>query len=166
MSKKNKSRNKLGLKVIFFATTIVAIIILVLMNVSVANPRSGVFYNLRRLYEKVQLSIRVDPVDKIHYQYRLLDRRLAELSFIAGSGASPYVLSTSLRYSTTLGQITDLIVQNNMTDEVLTAKEKFDMQLTIVENLINKYPKDDSEFKYVVDDANYLEIYINKLSSL
>ena len=166
MSIKSSLSYKLKIKLVFFATALVAIIVLILMNVSVANPTSGVFYNLKRLYEKTQLNLRTSPRTKLIYQYKLLDNRLAELSFITGSDASPYVLSTSLRYSTTLGQITDLITQNNMVDEVPTAKEKFSTQLTVVKNLINKYPKDDGEFKYVVDDANYLEIYINKLSSL
>lgn len=166
MNTRVKLVNTLRLKFVFFAVSALSILILVFLNVSVANPESGVFYNLKRLYEKTQLSIRTDPRNKLIYQYKLLDNRLAELSFITESGASPYILSTSLRYSTTLGQITDLIVQNNMIDEVPTAKQKFNAQLTIVKNLINKYPNDDSEFKYIVDGANYLEIYINKLSSL
>jgi hypothetical protein len=162
---KNKLRKKLSLKIIFFVSAFIAIIILVFMNVSVANPESSIFFNLKRLYEKTQLIVKVRPTDKLHYQYKLLDNRLAELSFIIDNKISSCVLSTSLRYSTTLGQITDLIIYNNMTYEVPIVTEKFDKQLIMIKNLINKYPKDDSEFKYLVDDKNYLEIYINKFSS-
>lgn len=157
---------KLKLKLTLFAIGIAAIFVLVLMNISVANPESGIFFSLRRLAEKVQLSISTDPRNKLIYQYKLLDNRLADLSFVSESKASTFVLSTSLRYSTTLGQITDLIIQNNMKDEVPIALKKFNEQLTVVDNLINKYPKDDSEFKFIVDDANYLKIYITKLSTL
>ena len=165
--KKNKVFKKLlSFKISIFLFSLFVIFILVLLNISVANPTSWPFYNIRRLYEKTQLSLKSSPSGKLHYQYKLLDNRLEDLSFVTGNGASHYVLSTSLRYSTTLGQITDLVIKNNMVDEVPTAKEKFTAQLTIIKNLIDKYPKDDSEFKYIVDDENYLKIYVNKLSSL
>lgn len=166
MRKSKVFKKLLSFKIVIFLFSLLVIFVLVLLNVSVANPASRPFYNFKRLYEKTRLNLESTPSDKLHYQYKLLDNRLAELSFITENEASPYVLSTSLRYSTTLGQITDLIIQNNMVDEVPTAKEKFSTQLTVVENLISKYPKDDSEFKYIVDDANYLVIYIDKLSSL
>jgi len=166
MRKSKVFKKLLSFKIVIFLFSLLVIFVLVLLNVSVANPTSWPFYNFKRLYEKTRLNLESTPSDKLHYQYKLLDNRLAELSFITENEASPYVLSTSLRYSTTLGQITDLIIQNNMVDEVPTAKEKFSTQLTVVENLISKYPKDDSEFKYIIDDANYLEIYIGKLSSL
>jgi hypothetical protein len=95
-----------------------------------------------------------------------LDERLSELVFIVEKGNSPYVLTTSLRYSTTAGQITELIMQNNLRDEARNAKKNFEKQLLVIKTLPQKYPKDDQEIKYVIDDANYLEIYIGKLSSL
>ena len=152
-------------KIIIFLFSLLAIFILVFLNMSVANPTSWPFYDFKRLYEKTQLSLRISPREKLNYQYGLLDKRLAELAYVVENRISPQVLNTSLRYSTTVGQITELIVKNNLTDEVPTAKEKFNSQLAVIKNLINRYPKDDSEAKFIIDDANYLQVYVDQLSS-
>jgi hypothetical protein len=152
-------------KVIFFLFFFLAIFFLVFLNVSVANPASGPFYSLKRLYEKTQLSLKSSPKDKLSYQCELLDKRLTELVFIVEKGVSPAVLSSSLRYSTTAGQITELIINNDLTDEAKIAEEKFETHLSVVESLPQKYTGDESETKFITDDANYLRVYIDQLSS-
>ncbi len=152
-------------KIIVFLFSLLIIFILLLLNISVAKPTNRPFYSLLRLYEKTQLSLKSDPKDKLNYQYELLDKRLGELDFIVRNGYSPYILTSSLRYSTTAGQITELIVNNNLKDESQKAKNKFETHMLIVKDLSNKYLKNDGEIKYVIDDINYLQKYIDLLSS-
>lgn len=166
MGKELKSKKLPNFKFIVFIFSLSVIFVLVILNISVANPESQPFYNFKRLSEKVQLSLKSNPKDKVNYQLKLLDKRLAELTFIVEKGISSYVLTTSLRYSTTAGQITEQIIQSGLKDELQKAKEKFEAHLLIVNDLPQKYPKDDEEIKYIIDDTNYLKIYINLLSSL
>lgn len=166
MINKMAKNDKRKIKLILFGLSFLVILVLFIMNVGIAKPNSQPFYNVKRLYEKKQLSFKSTPEAKLNYLYQLLDERLSELVFIVKTGNSRYVLTTSLRYSTTAGQITELIIQNNLKNEAPKAKEKFENQLLIVKDLPQKYPKDDDEIKYIIDDANYLEIYIKQLSSL
>lgn len=151
-------------KLIPFCFSLIVITVLIILNVSVANPDNQPFYNFKRLYEKVQLNLKSNSEDKLNYQFKLLDKRLTELVYIVENGNSSYVLTTSLRYSTTAGQVTELIIENNLKDQAEKTKEKFEAHLLIVKDLPQKYPKDDEEIKYIIDDANYLKIYIDLLS--
>lgn len=165
MRKSKVFKKLLSFKIVIFLFSLLLIFVLVLLNISVSNPASWPFYSLKRLYEKTQLSLKSNPEEKLNYQYNLLDNRLTELIFIAENQISSQVLTTSLRYSTTVGQITELIIKDNLKGEAQKAKEKFEAHLLIVKELSQTYPKDDSEAKYIIDDVNYLQTYINLLSS-
>jgi hypothetical protein len=165
MKGKIKLKKLLSFKVVVFLLSFLVIFVLILLNVSVATPNSWPFYDFKRLYEKTRLTLISSPEDKLNYQYSLLDKRLAELTFIVENKASSQILNTSLRYSTTAGQTVEIVIDNNMTDKLEKTKQKLEGHLLIVKNLIQKYPSDDSEAKFIIDDANYLQIYINKLSS-
>ncbi len=151
-------------KIVIFLFSLLVIFILLILNISVAKPTSQLFYNLKRLYEKTQLNLKSTPKDKLSYQYELLDKRLVELLFIVNRGASSYVLTSSLRYSTTAGEITELIVNNNLKDESQLTRKKFETHFLIVKDLSQKKSNIGDEAKYVTDDLNYLRIYIDKLS--
>ncbi len=153
-------------KIILFTVSFLAILGLLFLNAGVANPDSQNFYNLKRLIEKTELSVKTTPRGKLDFLFRLQEKRLAELKYIVMNGESRHVLKASLRFSTTTGQITELIIENGFTDEAQKAKEKFESQLLIINDLIQNYPKDDGEVKFVVDDRNYLIIYIDLLSPL
>lgn len=157
---------KLKTKIILFAVSLLTILGLLFLNAGVANPDSQNFYNLKRLIEKTELSIKTTPRGKLDFLFQLQEKRLAELRYIVIKGESPHVLKASLRFFTTTGQITELIIENGFKDEAQKAKEKFESQLPIISDLIQNYPKDDGEVKFVVDDRNYLIIYIDQLSSL
>jgi hypothetical protein len=151
-------------KLIFISISLLVIFVLILLNISVANPTSGVFYSLKRLYEKTQINLKQTPKEKLDYQYILLDKRLSELTYIVENGVSQGILTSSLRYSTTAGQITDIIIQNNFKDEAKKARGKFAIHYAIVKNLLQKYSGNASEMKFITDDLNYLTIYIKLLS--
>jgi hypothetical protein len=166
LDEKIQHKKFLNSKYFLLIITLPVIFTLSILGVKGANPNSQPLYNIKRLYEKNQLNSKSSIYDKLNYLYGLLDKRLAELEFIVKEGKSSYVLTTSLRYSTTAGQITELIIQNNLKNESQKAKEKLESHFLIVKDLPQKYPKTDEEVKYIIDDANYLKIYINQLSSL
>src|SRR3990172_11929828 len=156
---------KFTFKSIFCPFSLILIFVLLVLNTGIAMPDSQPLYNLKRLSEKTQLGLKSNQKNKLDYQYKLLDERLRELEFIVETGNSQYVLTTSLRYSTTAGQITELIINNNLKGESQKAKEKFGNHLQVVKDLPAKYPKADEEVKFIIDDVNYLTTYVNLFSS-
>ncbi len=105
------------------------IIILLVLLVSLlasrnANPDSP-FFALKRVQEKVFLISKISPKQKIEYLSLLLDNRLQELSEPVRAGNHKFVLLSAQRYSATAGQITDLIISNNLKEYVEPMKTKF-----------------------------------------
>lgn len=152
-------------KTLFFLISLTAIFILIILNISVAKPTNGIFYSCKRLYEKVQLNLISNPKDKLNFQNKLLDNRLAELIFVVGGEIPSGILTSSLRYSTTVGEITELIINNNLKDESVVVRKKLESQSMVLKDLLQKYTKIGDEGKYITDDINYLRIYIDKLTS-
>lgn len=144
---------------------ILTFVVLSLALSTVANPAS-LFYPIRRLEEKIFLKFKPDPSSKIEYTAFLLDHRLSDLVSLVNSKDHEFILSSSLRYSTTAGDLTNLILNNNFTDKIDSVKAKFKDHQEILQNLLNIYPdKDiDTEWKYIQDDINYLSLYSDQLS--
>ena len=77
---------------------------------------------------------------------------------------------SSLRYSTTAGEITDLILGNDLKDEANKFIERFKKDQGILNNLLVNYPGDNDpterNYKFLTDAINYLSQYIEKLSTI
>ncbi len=132
-----------------------------------AQPSSVELYALKRLQEKFFMAIKTNPRDKIDYYNILLDKRLEELKAIIKNRESNLILSSSLRYSTTAGLMTEIIRSNLLTDVVSPTKEKFKKHQEILKNLDDSYPKDEGEeWKFIQDDYNYLSIYSQQLTDV
>lgn len=159
---KIKSRVQLGLIIIL------TLFILSLLLAQKASPNLPPFFGLKRLQEKVFLKLKSTPEDRVDYMSSLLDLRLEELQNVFNAKSYGYILPSALRYSTLAGQITDLIVDNNLTDKVGTIKNQFLNHQKIVDALYVAYPKntDDWEWKYIQDDFNYLRLYLDKLAKM
>lgn len=160
MTKTVKTRIQLGM-----------IIILVLLAGSLllsqkANPDQQLLFGLKRVQEKAFLKLKVTPRDRLDYMSGLLDTRLVELQNVVKNKNYDYVLRSSLRYSSLAGEITDLIVANNLTDKVEEIKTQFLNHQKLVDELYVAYPKnipDNVEWKYIQDDFNYLGLYLEKI---
>src|SRR5574337_127114 len=119
MSKIKLHKNeKVFLIVLFF---ILAVALIISQN---ADPNFGPLYSLKRVQEKVFLSLRITPKDKLEYMSYLLDKRLKELEDPIKNNDHNYVLESSSRYFTLAGQMTDLIVANNLKDYVNPIQQK------------------------------------------
>lgn len=155
-------------KIKLYLIAILTIITLSLIFSQKANPDNPPLFYLKRIQEKVFLSLKFNPKDKLEYMSNLLDNRLEELSKPVMRGNHNYVLPSSLRYSTLAGQITDLIISSNLKEYVEQTKQKFLSHQKILYDLYVLYPKntDDTEYKYIEDDINYLKIYFDKLAKI
>lgn len=163
VSRMTKYRIQLGL-----------IIILVLFALSLllaqkADPNNQPFFGLKRLQEKTFLKLKPDARNKVDYLSSLLDVRLLELQNLVKNQQYDYILSSSLRYSTFAGQITEFVTANNLTDKVDVIKNQFLNHQKLLDALYVAYPKnipDNWEWKYIQDDFNYLGLYLDKLSKI
>lgn len=131
-----------------------------------ANPDFPPLFSLKRIQEKAYLSLKNKPEDRVDYLSSLLNKRLAELDSQIRRQSYDYILPSSLRYSALAGQITDLVIANNLTDKVDSIKKMFLDHQKVLHNLDIIYPKntDNWEWKYIQDDINYLKLYLDKLS--
>lgn len=157
-----KTRIQFGLIVIL------AIFALSLILSQNANPDIPLLFGLKRVQEKIFLSMESDPSIRVNYMSALLDKRLLEIKNLLNNKSYNYLWTSSLRYSTTAGQITDLIGANNLGEKADFIKKQFLEHQKVLNDLYIAYPKntDNVEYKYLEDAINYLKIYLEKLTNL
>lgn len=149
---------------------ILAIFALTLILSQKATPNVPPLFALKRVQEKVYLKLKSNPEARLDYMVFLLNNRLYELDAVVKGKNYGYVLSAASRYSTLAGQITDLIITNNLKDKASSIKQIFENHYKTLVDLYVFYPKNDPEnnheWKYIQDDYNYLKIYLDKLTSV
>lgn len=149
-----------------------AMIILLVLAVSLilsnnATPDYGPIYGLKRLQENVFLKAQSSQAKKVDFESLVLDNRLYELKYLVENQKIAYLLSSSLRYSATAGKLVDMIKQNYLFDKIPAISDKFIKHQKIIVGLVAVCQKNDNtECKYIQDDANYLKLYIDELYSL
>lgn len=151
------------------AILVLAVFALSLILSQTASPDFPPLWGLKRIQEKVFLNFKSSPEQRIQYLSFLLDKRLDELSKVVKNKNYDHVLNASLRYSTTAGQITELIIANNLKESLDSTKQQFLTHQKALDDVYVLYPKnipDNEEWKYIQDDINYLEIYLDKLSEV
>lgn len=155
-------------KIKLYLIAALVIIALSLILSQKANPDFPPLFYLKRIQEKAFIILKFGPKDKVEYMSSLLDNRLEELSEPVRNKNYKYVLPSSLRYFTLAGQITELIISNNLKGYVEQTKQKFLSHQKILYDLYVLYPKntDDTEYKYIEDDINYLKLYLDKLAEV
>lgn len=131
-----------------------------------ANPDGVFLYGFKRLQEKSFLRLKQQVRERSDFYVFLLDNRLVELEHLVEKRKTGYILSASLRYSTTAGELTTLIKKGNLEDKLLLVIDRFRNHGLILEKLLRLCQKNDnSECKYIQDDINYLKIYSGELTS-
>ena len=155
------------IKIQLGSIALLAVAAISLMLSQTANPDFPPLFVLKRAQETVFLSLKISPKDKVNYMMVLLNTRLQELSSQVKKESYSQILPSASRYSTLAGQITEIILANNMKDQAALVKSQFtNHQKTLLEIYVI-YPKntDNFEYKYIEDDINYLKIYLDKLSN-
>lgn len=126
----------------------------------------GPLYLAKRFQEKAFLSLKSDPNDRADYLLYLLDQRAQEIESMVLGRHLEYTLESSLRYSSTAGQLTETLLQNNLKDKKPLVLERFKNHQAKFKPLLDHYPMDNTERKYLEDDINYLTIYSEQLGKL
>ncbi len=158
-----KFRIQLGLIILL---VIFALSLLISMGASSDMPP---FFALKRVQENIFLKFKSNPRDKVNYMIGMLDSRLEELGNVVKNKNYGYVLKAASRYSTLAGQITDLVTGNNMTDKVDVVRNQFLNHQKALDQLYVIYPKnipENEEWKFILDDFNYLKLYLDKLEKV
>ena len=157
-----KSRIQLGLIIL-----LVLLVGLLLLSQK-ATPDQQLLFGLKRVQEKAFLKLKTTPADRLDYMSSLLNSRLEELQNVVKNKNYDYVLSSSRRYFTLAGQITDLVVANNLTGKIQGLKEQFLNHKKVLNVIYVAYPKntENVEYKYIKDDFNYLGLYLDKLEKV
>jgi len=149
--------------------TIIALLglALILPASSSATPDSPLLFQMRRLQEKLFLKLKSSPEEKYNFQYNLLKARFEEVIKLTENKRYGIILPSTQRYFTTAGELTDLVVQNNMKSQAADLIKTLGLHLNKLTQLIEDYRKDlNTEWKFLEDDRNYILIYQDKLSQL
>ncbi len=153
-----------------FKKVLIVILTVVAGSLFLSNQASpdSLLFGVKRLQEKVFMNISQTPEKKVDYYMSLLDKRLEEIDYLVKNKQSNYLWSASLRYSTSAGEISKLIVDNNLTSYASKAITKFKSHQIVLKNLDETFPNhyNVEEWKYLQDDSNYIDLYINQLSQI
>jgi hypothetical protein len=143
-----------------------AVLILLLMSTNAA-PNTPLAFKVKRLQEKIFFSTKRTPIARVNYLTFLLGERLKELTTLAGAKEYSFILKSSLRYSTTAGELTNQIIDDDLKYVIPATLEVFQSHQRSIAKLIDSYPKGiDGEWKYLQDDINYLTIYSRMLREI
>lgn len=147
---------------------LIAILVLIVITMLASNsatPNSKILFNLKRAQEKAFFKLKSSDQDKLSYNLGLLSNRLSEIESVVKNKKYEHILNSSLRYSTLAGQITESAKQLGNDQYIASVKQVFLDQKPRIQELINNYPKDQNvEWKYLQDDINYLDIYLEQLT--
>lgn len=133
-----------------------------------ANPDFPTLFALKRVQEKIFLKFKSNPEARVNFLSNLLNSRLGELQNVFDHKSYNYILPAASRYSTLAGQITALVVANNLTDKADALKSQFLSHQKVIDKIYVAYPKntENVEYKYIADDYNYLKLYLDQLASV
>lgn len=88
---------------------------------------NGVSSMFDKLQEKITMFFKFTPEEKVQYQKYLVEKRYAEFLYIMKEKDYDYIEETTSRYNTYLGQLTQLVKENNINnpeiDEMIKRQE-------------------------------------------
>ena len=130
------------------------------------NPSNYYSYNLKRLKEKLSLTLfHRTPTRRVNFLKVLLLRRIAELKFVVERDDIANLQNSSQRYSTTAGQITEVITKNSLNSEKEYFRKLFKDHTLLLEQLQTNYKYDSGQWLFLKWDIDYLKLYSERLSN-
>ena len=122
--------------------------------------------NLKRLKEKLSLTLfHRTPTRRVNFLKVLLLRRIAELKFVVERDDIANLQNSSQRYSTTAGQITEVITKNSLNSEKEYFRKLFKDHTLLLEQLQTNYKYDSGQWLFLKWDIDYLKLYSERLSN-
>lgn len=128
------------------------------------NPPDGMPYFFKRVREKVSLFLAFSDESKVKIYQGMVRVRLAELKYVVEKKEMGYFEQTTLRYFSTAGQLTSVLMKSNKKDQSTLVKNEFSSQIPVLEKLRDNYDATTAEWRFIQDDINYLKGYMNDLS--
>lgn len=119
-----------------------------------------------RLSERISLFFKFSSKDKVNYQKKLTEKRLAELKYAVDNEKGDLVEELASRYSTYVGRLTDMVVENKMTDKKQELIDMYDQHYNVVVELDKKFEANSGLWLMMEHDKNYLKIYSEQLKNL
>lgn len=155
----------------YFLILLIVSPVLLLFFSSRSTPDSPLFYQFKRFQEESWLRLQIAPEAKLRFYDNLLDERMEELQSLVFWGNRDFLWSSSLRYTTTAGRITEILQANNLPSERKYFLEKFSKHQeelgVMLKSYRDKYPDNlftGEQWKFIQDGINYLDLYKNKLT--
>lgn len=119
-----------------------------------------------KLKEKVVLLTKFSKVSKAKYHQLLLEKRLAELSYVVESGQLDLVEPSASRYATYAGRLSDYIVGNNVSDEKDEVVALFDRHAKIIDSLQRNFEYESGWWFAIQHDVNSTKIFSDTVSKI
>lgn len=135
-------------------------------------PDNESIYKYKRAQEKFILDHKTESGSRADYYEELLDNRFKELNYLGKNNLGQYISTASSRYSTTLGELSELIVQNNLSDQRKKITQKlpeYKKQLKMVhDSLFVKYGVIETldQRWYLQRAMDSSDIFLEKLQAL
>lgn len=129
------------------------------------NPQQELQYGLKRIKEKFILLISFTKKQKVNYSLKLTDIRFRELIYVVRNKDTSQIEKVSQRYETLVGQLTDLLLLGNEEVSRNIFIDKIKLHKEILEASKDTFGYDTSEYRFVMNDINSIDIYLKKLLS-
>ncbi len=127
------------------------------------NPKDGFKFSFKRFQEKLKLTLFFySTKSKYNYEKDLLNRRLAELKYVVDNKDISNIQTTSQRYYTQAGNLTQFVLKNNLDKKDLEGL--LNKHLTSIREFKRQYNDNTAEWRFINHDEGYINIYISQLN--
>ncbi len=128
------------------------------------NPSPSYGYSFKRLKEKITLIILSPfPSKKSDYYMDLMKVRLAEFKYVVDKKDISNLQTTSERYFTTAGELTDLILKNKLEAKKGNAVMLFEDHVKVAAELEKSYSDDTAQWRLIRYTSDNLQTYLSEL---
>lgn len=132
------------------------------LEIQNVNP-GGIFYVLKRGWEKVREKLILSSKDKVSYEEYLLKVRLSEFKYVVDNNLLNEFQTSSERFSYQAGILTD-ILGGAGSQEKEKIKNDFEEYSKLLEGLRDKHPANSSYWMLVQYDIDTLHILSDKIN--
>lgn len=130
------------------------------------NPKDGLKYGIKRLQEKITLTLLSFSANKkADYYNQISNSRLAELKYIVDNKDEDNFEVATKRYFTTIGQYTEFLNTKKLDEKKVEAIKTFDKHKPILEKMRDSYEQTRAQWRFIHDDINYVNEYSKLLKS-
>lgn len=121
---------------------------------------------LEKVMEKVTLFLKFNKEAKTDYYQYLLEKRLAEISYVIGANNIDMVEPTASRYTTYIGVMADYMIANKVSDKKDQVTAEFGRHRKVLMDLQGKFKHDSGWWLAIQHDINSTNDFTEKLKGI